>query len=211
MRGPEGRQAEREPSPLAWRPSFDHNLCSMKRLGLAVIALLALGIAGCAHKKPQNITLSATVPALTPRSCHSENGLPDSACTPGEVRTTDANSICHGGSTKQFRPPSSFTDALKRQQLIAYGYADTNPSDYEEDHLISLEIGGAGSDPKNLWPEPHAGKDNSFEKDKVENWLHRQICSGAMTPTEAQKAISTDWRQFLPQVDGVATKKKEVQ
>jgi hypothetical protein len=105
-----------------------------------------------------------------PRSCHSENGLPDSVCTPGEVRTTDANNICHGGRTKQFRPPSSFTNALKRQQLIAYGYADTNPHDYEEDHLSSLEIGGAGSDPKNLWPEPHAGKDNSFDKDKVENW-----------------------------------------
>jgi hypothetical protein len=33
----------------------------------------------------------------------------------------------------------------------------------------------------NLWPEPHEGKDNSFDKDKVENWRHRQICSGAMT------------------------------
>jgi hypothetical protein len=38
-----------------------------------------------------------------------------------------------------------------------------------------------------------------------------QICSGAMTPGEAQKGIRTDWRQFLPQVNGVATKKKEIQ
>jgi len=183
----------------------------MRRIGLAVIALAAVGIAGCAHKRPQSITLSATVPALTPQSCHSENGLPDSACTPGEVRTTDANNICHGGSTKQYRPPSSFTNALKRKQLIAYRYADTNPGDYEEDHLISLEIGGAGADPKNLWPEPHDGKDNSFDKDRVENWLHRQICSGAMTPDEAQKGIRRDWRQYLPQVNGVATKGKEIQ
>jgi hypothetical protein len=115
------------------------------------------------------------------------------------------------GVQSSFRPPSSFTDALKRQQLIAYGYADTNPNDYEEDHLISLELGGSGADPKNLWPEPHAGQDNSFDKDKVENWLHRQICSGAMTPGEAQKGISTDWRQFLPQVNGVVTKRKENQ
>jgi hypothetical protein len=184
----------------------------MRRINLSfVVSLAVLGIAGCSHKRPHNVTLSATVPALTPQSCHSENGLPDSACTPGEVRTTDANNICHGGSTKQFRPPSSFTDALKRQQLIAYGYDDTDPADYEEDHLISPEIGGSGSDPKNLWPEPHAGNDNSFDKDKVENWLHRQVCSGAMTPSEAQNGIRTDWWQFLPQVNGVAAKGKEIQ
>jgi hypothetical protein len=182
----------------------------MRRIRLAAIAFSVLGIAGCAHKRPQNVTLSATVPALTPRNCHSENGLPDSVCTPGEVRTKDANNICHGGGTKQFRPPSSFTNALKRQQLIAYGYADTNPADYEEDHLISLEIGGSGADPKNLWPEPHAGKDNSFDKDKVENWMHRQICSGAMTPEAAQRGISTDWRRYLPQLNGVATKREEI-
>jgi hypothetical protein len=28
-----------------------------------------------------------------------------------------------------------------------------NPKDYEEDHLISLELGGAPRDPKNLWPQ----------------------------------------------------------
>jgi hypothetical protein len=95
----------------------------------------------------------------------------DPMCTPGAVRTTSVDDFCHGGSTKQLRPPSSYTTKLKREQLVEYGYADSNPADYEEDHLISLEIGGDGSDPKNLWPEPHAGKYNSFIKDKVENWL----------------------------------------
>ena len=34
-------------------------------------------------------------------------------------------------------------------------YADTNPiSDYEEDHLIPLELGGSPTSPLNLWPEP---------------------------------------------------------
>jgi hypothetical protein len=165
-------------------------------IGRLAVMTAVLGITGCAHR-----VVSVTVPTLAPqRICHSENGLPDSKCTPGAVRTTDADNICHGGSTKQFRPPSSFTDALKRQQLTAYGYADTNPSDYEEDHLIPLEIGGSGSDPRNLWPELRAGKDNSLDKDRVENWLHRQICSGAMTPEKAQRRISADWRQFLPEV-----------
>jgi hypothetical protein len=144
-------------------------------------------------------------------SCHSVDGLPDPACTPGAVRTTDANNICHGGSTKQFRPPTSYTNALKIAQIKEYGYSNTKPGDYEEDHLISLELGGDGKDPKNLWPEPHLGTNNSFEKDKVENWLHKQICSGVMTPQDAQTGIATDWRQYLPRVAGKATKSKEVQ
>lgn len=152
-----------------------------------------------------------TVPALTPQSCHSENGLPDSVCTPGEVRTTDAKTSAMVAARNSLGRRRLLRTPLKRQQLIAYGYADTNPADYEEDHLISLELGGSGADPKNLWPEPHAGKDNSFDKDKVENWLHRQICSGAMTPGEAQRGINTDWRQFLPQVNCVVAKKKEIQ
>lgn len=147
------------------------------------------------------VALMLLTGAASAQRCHSVNGLPDSECTPGAVRTADTDSICHSGGTRQFRPPSSFTRAFKRQQIVAYGYTDTNPADYEEDHLIPLEIGGAGSDPRNLWPEPH---NTSFDKDKVENWLHRQICSGAMTPTEAQRGIGADWRQFLPDVNGLA-------
>jgi hypothetical protein len=184
---------------------------SMRQPILAVIALAVFAITGCAHKRPPSTTASVQVPALTARHCHSAHGLPDpsATCTPGAVRTTDVDSICHGGSTKQYRPPSSYTNALKRQQLIAYGYADMDPSHYEEDHLVALEIGGDGKNPKNLWPEPHEGKDNSFDKDKIENWLHRQVCSGAMTPEEAQRGIATDWRQYLPQVSGVATKTRK--
>ena len=40
----------------------------------------------------------------------------------------------------------------------------------------------------------------SFTKDRVENWLHKQICSDAMPPKEAQKGIATDWRQYVPRV-----------
>jgi hypothetical protein len=144
-------------------------------------------------------------------SCHSVDGLPDPECTPGVVRTTDKEDICNGGSTKQYRPPTSLTNKLKQQGIVSYGYTDTNMADYEEDHLISLELGGDGSDPKNLWPEPHEGEYNSFDKDKVENWLHKQICSGAIPVEEAQHGIATNWKQYLPQVSGVTAKRTETQ
>jgi hypothetical protein len=176
----------------------------MRRVSLATIALALVGTSGYAHGEPKNAIVSIQAPPVPPRARRSEHGLPDPVCTPGAPRTTDVDGICHGGGTKQYRPPSSYTSSLKRQQLIAYEYADTNPADYEEDHLIPLEIGGSGSDPRNLWPEPREGKGNSFEKDRVENWLHHQICSGAMTPAEAQEGIRTNWRQYLPRMNGAA-------
>jgi hypothetical protein len=36
-----------------------------------------------------------------------------------------------------------------------YGYTDHHLSDFEEDHLIPLELAGAPADIRNLWPEPH--------------------------------------------------------
>jgi len=147
-------------------------------------------------------TLSQTVVSITGQ-CHAKQinpsdlqaFLPDPSCTPGVVDpavTQDnlATTICHTGYTQTVRPPVSYTQKLKKEQIAAYGYSDTKLQDYEEDHLISLELGGSPTDPKNLWPEPHA----SFnEKDKVENYLHAQVCKGTKTLREAQNEISTNW------------------
>src|SRR5664280_72069 len=121
--------------------------------------------------------------------------LPDAACTPGATnpavtQATIGSTICRSGYTATIRPPASYTDALKRQQIAAYGYTDTSPRSYEEDHLISLELGGASSDQRNLWPEPGPSPN---PKDKVENELHRRVCAGSMPLAEAQQRIATDW------------------
>jgi hypothetical protein len=43
--------------------------------------------------------------------------------------------------------------------------------------LISLELGGAPSDPRNLFPEPHAPEPGARQKDTVENRLNDEVCS----------------------------------
>lgn len=159
----------------------------MKKLLISFVAILALA-AGC-NTAAQPI---GPRPKVEASKCHSNGVLQDHICTPGVVRTTDLNIICHQG-TKQFRPPASYTDKLKIQQIKDYGYADTNPADYEEDHLISLELGGDGYDPKNLWPQPHT---SSFQKDKIENLLHAEVCSGKVTPQESQHDIASDWTKI---------------
>ena len=73
-------------------------------------------------------------------------------------------------------------------------------ADYEEDHFISLELGGSPTDPRNLWPEPYGPKPGAREKDAVENYLHKQVCSGAMTLAQAQRAITTDWYKVYLQI-----------
>jgi hypothetical protein len=57
-------------------------------------------------------------------------------------------------------------------------------------HLVSLELGGAANDPRNLWPEP-GGSPNP--KNSVENALHRMVCDGQMQLSQAQHIIATAW------------------
>ena len=61
---------------------------------------------------------------------------------------------------------------------------------YEYDHLVSLELGGAPNDARNLWPEP-GGSPNV--KDPLENRLHALVCDGTITLAAAQRAIAVDW------------------
>lgn len=123
--------------------------------------------------------------------------LPDPAMTPGvidpAVNQQDIGStICVRGYTKRIRPPVSFTNPLKRRQM-ARAHLPGQMRDYEEDHLISLELGGSPTDPKNLWPEPYAGPWGARAKDRLENRLHRLVCSGRLSLAEAQQAMRGNW------------------
>jgi hypothetical protein len=101
--------------------------------------------------------------------------------------------ICNSAwSAQSVRPPASYTTKLKGRQMREWALPGA-PADYEEDHLISLELGGSPRDVRNLWPEPYTPRPGAKEKDVVEQYLHRQVCKGAMTLEQAQKAIVTDW------------------
>jgi signal peptidase I len=124
--------------------------------------------------------------------------LPDPKLTPGAIdpNITQQNikeTVCQRGYTKTVRPPAYYTNRLKKQQIREYGYADTNPKDYEEDHLISLNIGGNPTDPKNLWPQPRNSQWNADRKDELEFELYKQVCRGAVPLEEARRAFATNW------------------
>ena len=150
---------------------------------------------------PPLATAAPTTPAPVSTYVPVQSGvLPDRSRTPGAdnpavTQATIGSTICVTGWTATVRPDTSYTDALKREQL-ASGYAyqgDTNVADYEEDHLIPLELGGSPTSALNLWPEPYAGSDGAHAKDKVENSLRRDVCDGTVTLAAARQEIAANW------------------
>lgn len=111
--------------------------------------------------------------------------LPDSVMTPGDTLTSDTAVICH-------RKTSGVRSVSKQIHNLAhskYGTKETDSTKYEVDHLISLELGGSNSI-KNLWPQIYP---EAYEKDRVEDELHRLVCQGKMNLRQAQVGISRDW------------------
>jgi hypothetical protein len=122
---------------------------------------------------------------------HADAVVADPLRTPGVLnpdvtQATIGSTICVRGWTRTIRPPTEYTDALKQKQMRAYGLSGP-PSAYQEDHLISLELGGHPTDARNLWPEPYP---RASKVDSIENDLNRQVCDGSLTLWEAQERES---------------------
>jgi hypothetical protein len=125
--------------------------------------------------------------------------LTPGALNPAVTQATIRSTICVSGWTATIRPGSAFTDGLKIRQIAEYGYSDTKSSSYEEDHLISLELGGAPADPRNLWPEPYTASladgraTGAHTKDGFETKLKSEVCAGTITLAAAQSEIGDHW------------------
>lgn len=120
------------------------------------------------------------------------SALPDPSCSPGVVLTTDITKICKVGYTKTVRDVST---ATKKKVFSEYDIPYSQHSNYEVDHIISLELGGS-NDISNLFPESYLIKNSARVKDIFENYLHKQVCNGSITIDEAQKEISSDWLTY---------------
>jgi len=161
--------------------------------GLVMVSLL--GVACSANRQahhtagtgPNSIVtgMIATDPTASPAApvATSTGPLPVGAINPDVTQSTIGHTICVRGWTATVRPPETYTSALKARQLAVLGYADRNPADYELDHIIPLELGGAPRDEANLrpeaWPAAHT-------KDKEEDRLHAAVCGATMTLDEAR-------------------------
>jgi hypothetical protein len=177
----------------------------------------------------------ATAPAAANRAVVSQAApgiaaiYPDADMTPGAPNpeiTQDnlKDNLCNPDwKTSTIRPPVSFTNPLKRAQMMKYGdtvsdssgtclASSDNPKCYEEDHLVSLENGGNPRDPNNLWPEPYNTRIDgkivgARQKDLVESFIHDEICfdinpdkknshfpvKSSITLERGQEILAKDW------------------
>jgi hypothetical protein len=117
------------------------------------------------------------------------------ALNPAVTQATIAVTICVSGWTATVRPPSSYTSSLKVEQLAEFGYADQSPRDYEEDHRVPLELGGAPRDTSNLSPERGASPN---PKDSAENSARADVCAGRVTLQQEQVAFVAQWLAPYP-------------
>jgi hypothetical protein len=151
----------------------------MARIPLVELALVTVAVVVVLAALPRGRTPSRSVVRaswlLTP-------GVVNPAVTQATLRST----VCRKGWTRTVRPPTSYTNDLKRKQLRARRLRGP-PSSYQEDHLISLELGGNPTDPRNLWPEPYP---RAGEVDRIENQLNARLCAGELTLEQAQRAES---------------------
>jgi hypothetical protein len=117
---------------------------------------------------------------------------PDPTLTPGDIRTTDPADICG------VRQPRNVPVSVKREVYRLYGFPYPQPPGaVEVDHFIPLELGGS-NDIKNLWLQATVPCPGFHEKDRVETYLHAQVCkTHLMTLHAAQDAIRTDWVRDL--------------
>jgi hypothetical protein len=137
-----------------------------------------------------SVTQTSGTTVITPGPGEPSVILPDRKRTPGALnprvrQSTIKKTICKSGWTTKVRPPVSYTNALKIKQMVLYEETGL-PSEYEEDHFIPLELGGAPKNPKNLWPEPRS---QSKLSDPLETSLRRKVCKGLMKLAKARAAI----------------------
>jgi hypothetical protein len=142
-------------------------------------------------------TPAAAAPPLGQRTktdgCTINGALPDPACTPGAIfPNVTKEQICKPGYAKSVR---NVPDSEKNQVYAEYGIKHHKAGEYEVDHLVSLELGGS-NEIANLWPEAASPTPGFHQKDRYENYLHDQVCSGAISLEEAQRRIATNWLQY---------------
>jgi hypothetical protein len=138
------------------------------------------------------VVIAAVLLLFTHRHSRTNAILASPTRTPGVLNpdVSQANirsTVCRHGWTDTIRPPVSYTNALKAKQMRQYREPGSL-SDYQEDHLISLELGGSPTDPRNLWPEPYP---RASDMDQTENELNAEVCSGQLTLAQAQQREDT--------------------
>jgi len=166
---------------------------------VASVLFLELAATACGHHKHRSLPSenASFAPRAKTANCHIENKLADRLCTPGAVFAgITVAKLCVKGYASSVRDVPEFE---KKAVYKEYGITTHRPYQYEVDHLVSLELGGSNSI-ANLWPEAASPTPGYHQKDKVENYLHQQVCAGKIALAKAQQEEVTNWLAIYQQI-----------
>ena len=140
-----------------------------------------------AAASPSTVAPTLPIPPLHFDPAHA--ALPDPTLTPGDTLPgATADDVCTPGWATEHR---SVTESMRYQVYAEYKRTQ-GPTCCEVDHLIPLELGGS-NEIKDLWPQPYDPRPGAYEKDSLENELHKRVCKGEMPLADAQKCIESNW------------------
>jgi hypothetical protein len=167
-------------------------MTSTRYRALLALALVAGGCASVQQPPATGAAEQAPPPPAVARSPFKEPpGVFSADVTQANISTT----ICVSGWTATVRPPTSYTQTLKRTMLLRVGIDPGQAIVYELDHFVPLAIGGHPRSEDNLWLQRWDGEWNAKIKDRLERKLQLMVCAGAITLDAARIAI-----QSVPQV-----------
>lgn len=167
-------------------------------LGLVLVFIIAQGVN---NNQNGSGAIKASATPLGSRTktadCKVNGPYQDLACSPGQALVgVTKDQVCKSGYASSVR---NVSESLKNLVYTEYGITSHQTGEYEVDHIVSLELGGS-NDIANLYPEAASPKPGFHEKDKIENYLHDQVCSGNISLEDAQKIVAHDWVNVYKQL-----------
>ena len=115
------------------------------------------------------------------------------ALNPDVTQANIGSTICVPGWSATVRPPTAYTNAVKRRLLKQAGLPLSSARLYELDHPVPLSIGGAPRDTKNLRLQLWEGPDGAKAKDVLEVAMHRAVCKRRVNLEAARECMAGDW------------------
>jgi len=175
---------------------------------LFLASALALALTGCATDREP----PAPKPAPTPPVAAQPDRrpvqpiptyavLPDPQLTPGAVLAVTKEQVCAPGYAAVVAKLKKEVARSKAEVYQRYGIKSHGWGEYQINALVPLELGGS-AEITNLFPLAYGGQPwNAMLKDRLDDLLVKQVCSGEVKLDVAQAEEGNDWtkaytRQF---------------
>ena len=124
------------------------------------------------------------------------SGASNPAVSQSNVKAT----ICSKNWLSKNQPNRNFLSQSKILELktsYSQSYKAFKDSQIVEDLLIPVNLGGSINSISNLWPLPKVGEFGSDTKRLLEDKLNSLVCTGKVSLSDAQIAISSNWYSAL--------------